>query len=152
MLSGEYLPWEIRGPLVERLCAEYGVPGSAPIIQAMIDHESGGRVRAVGDGGESLGLLQLHARGLGSGMTDAQRFDPEQNLRRGIDYHARYLRQYGSIEAAVTAHNSGGAAVNKAYERGGDWRDVPHSAGRTVAQVYTLPVLHTARTRYGYTG
>lgn len=134
------------------LCDEFGVPGSVPVIYAMVDHESGRRIRAVGDGGESLGLMQLHARGLGSGMTDAQRFDPYQNLRRGIDYHARYLKAYGSIEAAITAHNAGGKAVNEAYQRGGDWRDVPHSKNRTVAQVYTLPVLHTARTRYGYQG
>lgn len=159
VLTGEYLPWEVRGPLVERLCHEYGVPDSVPVIQAMIDHESGGRIRAVGDGGESLGLLQLHARGLGNGMTDAQRFDPEQNLRRGIDYHARYLRQYdGDMAAAITAHNAGGRAVNEQYQLGSDWRTVVHrrdpATGRIVyvKDAYTLPVLHTARTRYGYTG
>lgn len=139
------------------LCDEFGCPRSVPVIYAMVDHESGRRIRAVGDGGESLGLLQLHARGLGSGMTDAQRFDPAQNLRRGIDYHARYLRQYGSVEAAVTAHNSGGAAVNKQYQAGRDWRSVPHHTKAdgtvvTVREIYTDPVMKTARTRYGYVG
>lgn len=124
----------------------------------MIDHESGGRIRAVGDSGEAYGLLQLHQRGLGGGMSIAQMFDPESNLRRGIDYHARYLRDYGgSIEAAVTAHNAGGGAVNAEYQRGRDWQTVVHhrKADGTVVYVkdiYTLPVLTTARERYGYAG
>lgn len=151
--GGEFLPWEIRKPLVDRLCAEYGVPDSAPVIEAMIDHESGGRTRAIGDSGHAAGLLQLHDAGLGRGMSLEERFDPEANLRRGIDYHARYLAQYGGdVAAAVTAHNAGGGAVNKAYQRGGDWRDVIHHGNVTVAQIYTLPLLKTARERYGWQG
>lgn len=140
------------------LCDEFGCPRSVPVIYAMVDHESGRRIRAVGDGGESLGLLQLHARGLGSGMTDAQRFDPAQNLRRGIDYHARYLRAFnGEMGAAIASHNAGQAAVNKEYERGGDWTTVVHhrkadGTAVTVKAIYVDPILNTARTKYGYRG
>lgn len=140
------------------LCAEYGCFGSVPVIYAMVDHESGRRIRAVGDSGHALGLLQLHDAGLGRGMTDAQRFDPAQNLRRGIDYHARYLRAFGGdVGAAVTCHNAGQGAVNAAYERGGTWRDVVHHRKAdgtivTVAEIYTQPVINTAITRYGYQG
>ncbi len=141
------------------LCAEYGCSASIPVIYAMVDHESARNIRAVGDGGESLGLLQLHSAGLGRGLTMEQRFDPETNLRRGIDYHARYLREYGGdVAAAITAHNAGGAAVNEQYQLGRDWTTVIHHKDKKtgtlvyVKDIYTNPVLHTARTRYGYAG
>jgi hypothetical protein len=41
--------------------------------------ESGGDNRAVGDGGHSIGLFQLHDQGQGAGMSSADRQDPRRN-------------------------------------------------------------------------
>jgi hypothetical protein len=40
---------------------------------------------AVGDGGKSIGLFQLHERGAGSGMSVAERKDPRINAKTIID-------------------------------------------------------------------
>lgn len=149
-VTGRALSWDELEPLVVRLCNEYGCPDSYPVIGSMVYHESGGRPDAIGDSGHSVGLLQLHDQGLGRGMSVEERMDPEANLRRGIDYHARYLKAYGGdIGASVTAHNAGGAAVNAAYGAGGSWRDVPHHRRAdgsvvTVASLYTDPILRDA--------
>lgn len=41
--------------------------------------------RAVGDGGKSVGLFQLHENGAGRGMSVAERMDPARNTLRIID-------------------------------------------------------------------
>lgn len=40
---------------------------------------------AVGDGGHSIGLFQLHDKGIGHGMTDGDRRDPVRNTRRVLE-------------------------------------------------------------------
>ena len=47
---------------------------------------------AVGDGGKSVGLFQLHERGGGAGMTVEQRKDPTLNTRRIIEETGRALK------------------------------------------------------------
>lgn len=65
--------------LLNRLGQKYGVP---PLfLKAVMLIESGGRPDAVGDGGHSVGLFQLHNQGYGHGMGDL-RFDPEANADR----------------------------------------------------------------------
>lgn len=80
------------------------------IILAMIWKESTYYCKAVGDGGNSLGLMQVQPRWHSArmeklGCTDL--FDPYQNVVVGIDYLAENLTRYGSIEAALTAYNAG---------------------------------------------
>lgn len=57
--------------------------GAAAVVNAYA--ESGLNPNAVGDGGRSVGLFQLHERGGGAGMTVEQRKDPAQNTRRIIE-------------------------------------------------------------------
>lgn len=80
------------------------------IILAMAWKESTYYAKAVGDGGNSHGLLQIQPRWHSArmqrlGCTDL--FDPYQNATVGIDYLAENLNRYGSIEAALTAYNAG---------------------------------------------
>ncbi|MDP8921926.1 MAG: peptidoglycan DD-metalloendopeptidase family protein [Chloroflexota bacterium] len=44
--------------------------------------ESGGNTEAVGDGGHSIGLWQMHDQGLGAGMSREDRHDPDIACRR----------------------------------------------------------------------
>jgi hypothetical protein len=52
----------------------------AAIVNALA--ESNLKADAVGDGGESVGLFQLHSRGGGKGMTVEERKDPTRNTVR----------------------------------------------------------------------
>lgn len=59
--------------------AEIGVPPE--IILSLIQAESGGNQYIVGDSGASVGLFQLHERGVGYGLTVEERYDPETQFR-----------------------------------------------------------------------
>ncbi|MFN8533271.1 MAG: transglycosylase SLT domain-containing protein [Dehalococcoidia bacterium] len=129
------IPEEIR-ERIARLCDAYGVDPC--VIAAMCWQESGFRPDAVGDDGHSIGLLQLHDEGLGFGLSVEERMDPERNLEIGIRAHRGYLAEFGTVEAAIAAHNAGGPAVRKA---GGDWQAL---LGGRVAARYVRPVLAKA--------
>ena len=91
------------------------------IILAMIWKESTYYSKAVGDNGNSFGLMQIQprwhsARMAKLGCTDL--FDPYQNVVVGVDYLAENLNRYGNIEAALTAYNAGsytGTVTNYAH-------------------------------------
>jgi len=61
-----------------QMAAQYGGEAGVPpeFILALIKAESNGNPRAVGDAGHSVGLFQLHDRGVGYGYTVEQRYDP----------------------------------------------------------------------------
>jgi soluble lytic murein transglycosylase-like protein len=93
--------------LLNRLGQKYNVP---PLfLKAVMLIESGGRPDAVGDGGHSVGLFQLHDQGYGYGMGDL-RYDPEANAERA----ARGLA--ASWQKVVAAGYSGEYAVRAAYD------------------------------------
>lgn len=80
------------------------------IILAMSYRESGYNASAIGDGGNSYGLLQIQPRWHAGrmdrlGCTDL--LDPFQNVKVGIDYLSELVSRYGSIDAALTAYNRG---------------------------------------------
>lgn len=81
------------------------------IILAMAFRESTYNPAAVGDGGNSYGLLQIqpkwhYKRMQKLGCTDL--FDPYQNVSVGIDYLAEMLNRYdGDIEKALVGYNQG---------------------------------------------
>lgn len=80
------------------------------IVVAMCWKETQYNPKAIGDGGNSYGLLQVqprwhYERMLKLGCTNL--LDPYQNVTVAVDYLAENLNRYGSIEAAVTAYNAG---------------------------------------------
>lgn len=129
------IPEEIRGRIA-RLSAAYGVDPN--VIAAMCWIESGFRPDAIGDDGQSVGLLQLHDAGLGAGLSVEERMDPERNLELGIRAHRAYRDEFGSVEAAIAAHNAGGPALRRVH---GDWQTLH---GGRVAERYVRPVLAKA--------
>lgn len=88
-----------------------------PVIKAAIINaiaESGLNPNAVGDGGKSVGLFQLHEKGGGHGMSVSERKDPSLNTRRIIQ-QAKKARGFmglvndgetsvGKLTAAFTIH------------------------------------------------
>jgi soluble lytic murein transglycosylase-like protein len=80
------------------------------IVMAMAYKESSYRPNAVGDGGKSIGLLQIQPRWHRArmdklGCTDL--LDPYQNVVVGIDYLCDLLSKYGDMGKALTAYNKG---------------------------------------------
>ena len=80
------------------------------IVFAMARKESTYRTDAIGDGGNSLGLLQVQPRWHRARMEKLgcpNLLDPYQNVVVGIDYLCEMLNRYGDMEKALTAYNRG---------------------------------------------
>lgn len=80
------------------------------IIFAMAWMESSYKPDNVGDGGASLGLLQIQPRWHSGRMEKLgcnNLFDPFQNVTVGVDYLAELIGRYGEIGAALTGYNRG---------------------------------------------
>src|SRR3954468_3521740 len=82
--------------------------------------ESDGRTDASGDGGHSFGLWQLHDQGRGSGMTKAERCDPDLACARMLPFY-----RDGWARAADAATER--LRATRAYldaERPADWTNL----------------------------
>ena len=98
--------------LQKHIIAEAEAHGIDPaIIFAMAYRESSYRASAIGDNGNSFGLLQIQPRWHQNrmdrlGVTDL--LDPYQNVVVGIDYLAEQVERYdGDIAKALVAYNAG---------------------------------------------
>lgn len=102
---------------ISRLCDKYSVDMS--LVLAIIGQESNYNAGALGDGGNSLGLMQIQPRWHQArmdklGATDL--LDPYQNTLVGVDLLAELMGENKGAEWAVTAYNAGAeiADYNKA--------------------------------------
>lgn len=90
-------------------CEEYHIDPA--IVMAMIWKESRYNPEAVGDGGNSLGLMQIQPYWHGGRMERLNcpdLLDPYQNVVVGIDYLAENTRRYdGDVAKALVAYNQG---------------------------------------------
>ena len=92
-----------------QLCEGNGIDPA--IIVAMCFRESTYDASAIGDNGQTFGLMQIHPRWHYErmqrlGCTDL--LDPFQNVTVGVDYLAELLDRYdGDMAKALTAYNRG---------------------------------------------
>ena len=90
-----------------RLCDERGIDPA--VIIAMIFQESTYNSSAIGDNGNSYGLMQIQPRWNQARMDELNchdLLDPFQNVTVGIDILGDYLTQ-GSLEWSLMAYNGG---------------------------------------------
>lgn len=92
---------------ISRLCDKYSV--DMPLVLAIIGQESNYRPDAVGDNGNSLGLMQIQPRWHQGrmnklGVTDL--LDPFQNVTVGIDLLAELI-ETGGTRWAIMVYNAG---------------------------------------------
>lgn len=92
---------------IRQLCDEYGV--DMPLVLAIIGQESNYRTGAVGDDGNSIGLMQIQPRWHQARMDDlgvTDLLDPYQNITVGIDLLAELI-ETGGTRWAIMAYNAG---------------------------------------------
>lgn len=99
------------------LCEKYEI--APEIVIAIIERESNYDASAVGDNGESAGLMQIqehnhYDRIERLGVTNL--FDPIDNVEVGVDYLAHCIeRNGGNIEMALMSYNAGQKGANENY-------------------------------------
>lgn len=109
------LDLELQKHIVDT-CGNYGIVPE--LVFAMIDQESDFDAAAMGDNGNSLGLLQIqqryHKERMAKlGCTDL--LDPFQNVQVGVDFLAELYDKYGDIEMALVAYNCGVTGAKENY-------------------------------------
>ena len=111
------LPTEIQD-FVLTVCEEYQV--SPALIIAMIERESRCCPDAIGDGGQSFGLMQIQERWHEDrmarlGVTDL--LDPEQNIRVGVDLVHELFLMNEDVYWVLMAYNGGFRYANNHYSQ-----------------------------------
>lgn len=115
--------------IINRYARQYGV--SPDLVARVIRAESNFNPRARSHAG-AMGLMQLMpgtARSLG--VTNP--WDPEQNIRGGVQYLAQQLRRWnGNVALALASYNAGPGNVQKWVRRAGttNWNVVRRYAFR----------------------
>lgn len=102
-----------------KLCDERGI--DPRIIIGMIETESRYTSSAVGDSGNSLGLMQIQPRFHYGRMEEFGCYNllnPFENVTVGIDIFADLYESSGSIEWSLMAYNGGPAYANRLFESG----------------------------------
>ncbi len=101
---------------ITKVAKQYGLDPS--VVKALIEEESGWCSSAEGDGGNSIGLMQIQERWHRErmqrlGVTDL--YDPKQNVKVGCDILAELLGKYGNYKDALSVYNSGNTKDGKQY-------------------------------------
>lgn len=95
------------------LCAAYDI--NPALVISLIGKESSYRSDAIGDGGDSLGLMQIQPKWNQARMEElgcSDLIDPFQNVEVGIDILAELFATGKSTEWVLMAYNGGRAYAN----------------------------------------
>lgn len=94
------------GDIVEAASSACNAPKH--VVYGVIYHESGGNPKALGDGGKSRGLMQLHdPTRIKLGLTKKEAHDPEKAIPAGTKYFCEQLQAFdGNVIAAVSGYNA----------------------------------------------
>ena len=106
----------ISNEMIDDIAVRSGVDPN--IVKAIIKEESGGNPNAVGDGGESIGLMQIQPKHHQKRMEElgiVSLFDPQENVIVGCNILAELYDKYGNYEDALSVYNSGNTEDGKAY-------------------------------------
>lgn len=93
------------------------------LIQAIVQVESGGDPKAVGDNGNSIGLMQIqpkwHKRRMARyGFTEKDLYSPICNLIVGCDYLKECMDMGNGIDFALMMYNGGMEEAYRNYRSG----------------------------------
>lgn len=128
---------------IAALCEEYHIDPA--IIVAMCKKESTYNARAVGDGGNSLGLMQIQPRWHKDrmkrlGCTNLK--DAYQNVTVGIDFLAELMGKYEDVEKALMAYNAGESGARKNWWKRGIYSNKYSRAVLEIAEELKEGAIH----------
>ena len=106
----------ISNEMIDDIATRSGVDPA--IVKAIIKEESGGNPNAVGDGGESIGLMQIQPRWHKTKMEElgiVSLYDPQENVILGCAILSDLYDKYGNYEDALSVYNSGNTEDGKVY-------------------------------------
>ena len=106
----------ISNEMIDDIATRSGVDPN--IVKAIIVEESGGNPNAVGNNGESIGLMQIQPKHHKKRMEElgiVSLFDPQENVIVGCNILAELYDKYGNYEDALSVYNSGNTEDGKAY-------------------------------------
>ena len=108
----------ISNEMIDDIATRSGVDPN--IVKAIIVEESGGNPNAVGDNGESIGLMQIQPKHHQKRMEElgiVSLFDPQENVILGCSILSDLYDKYGNYEDALSVYNSGNTEDGKAYAK-----------------------------------
>lgn len=106
----------ISNEMIDDIAVRSGVDPN--IVKAIIVEESGGNPNAVGDNGESIGLMQIQPKHHKKRMEElgiVSLFDPQENVILGCSILSDLYDKYGNYEDTLSVYNSGNTEDGKAY-------------------------------------
>lgn len=99
---------------IEETAESYGI--SPKLIKAIIEVESGGDANAVGDNGNSLGLMQIQPRYHAQRLKEGESLlEPKVNVRVGCEILSEIMDKYGTLDEALTVYNAGHDTGDRSY-------------------------------------
>lgn len=99
---------------IDETAESYGI--SPKLVKAIIEVESGGDANAVGDNGNSLGLMQIQLRYHAQRLKEGESLlDPKVNVRVGCEILSEIMDKYGTLDEALTVYNAGHDTGDRSY-------------------------------------
>lgn len=106
----------ISNEMIDDIAVRSGVDPN--IVKAIIKEESGGNPSAIGDNGESIGLMQIQPKHHKKRMEElgiVSLFDPQENVILGCSILSDLYDKYGNYEDALSVYNSGNTEDGREY-------------------------------------
>ena len=106
----------ISNEMIDDIAVRSGVDPN--IVKAIIKEESGGNPSAIGDNGESIGLMQIQPKHHQKRMEElgiVSLFDPQENVILGCAILSDLYDKYGNYEDALSVYNSGNTVDGRDY-------------------------------------
>lgn len=99
---------------IEETAESYGI--SPKLVKAIIEVESGGDANAVGDNGNSLGLMQIQPRYHAQRLKEGESLlDPKVNVQVGCEILSEIMAKYGTLDEVLTVYNAGHDTGDRSY-------------------------------------
>lgn len=99
---------------IEETAESYGI--SPKLVKAIIEVESGGDVNAIGDDGNSVGLMQIQPKYHEQRLKEGESLlDPKVNVRIGCEILSEIMEKYGTLDEALTVYNAGHDTGDRSY-------------------------------------
>lgn len=98
------------------VCSEYDI--SPELIMAIVEKESSGIANVSSPNGTCKGLMQIYDRYHQSRMSNlnvTDIYDPEGNIRVGVDYLYELIISYGDVATALMVYNGDSRALEEGY-------------------------------------